>query len=162
MECPQKNGEGDELIVAYVAGTLDLETEAAMERHLAECASCRETAVQQRAVWSALDELEALPVSTNFDANLYERIAQDAQIPWWRRFIGGNWSWRPAFPVAAACAILIVAFLVKDTPRTVAPQSPAQPKLEIEQVESALDDMDLLRQVGVETGLEITTPREKI
>ena len=64
--------------------------------------------------------------------------------------------------MAAACAILMVAFLVNDTPPTVAPQSQVQPKLEIEQVESALDDMDLLRQVGVETGLAITTPREKI
>ncbi len=162
MQCPLKTGEANKLIVAYVAGTLELEAAAKLERHLPECAACREATAQQRAVWSALDELEAAPVSANFDAQLYERIAQDAQTPWWRRFSAGEWSWRPAFPMAAACAILFVAFVVKDRPRSVAPQPQPQIKVQIEQVESALDDMDLLRQVGVETGLEKTTPPEKI
>jgi hypothetical protein len=65
-------------------------------------------------------------------------------------------------PVAAACAVLIVAFLVKDSGPFVTPQQQAQPKLQIEQVESALDDMDMLKQVGVEAAIEKSTPQERI
>jgi anti-sigma factor RsiW len=160
MQCPQKNSDGAELIIAYVARTLDPENEAAFERHLQSCATCRELASAQRAVWSALDELTPLPVSLNFDARLYQRIAEERQRTWWQRVFHANWSWRPAMPVAAACVVLIAAFLVKSSGPSVTPQ--AQPKLQIEQVERALDDMDMLKQVGVETALEKATPPEQI
>ncbi|HEX4595709.1 MAG TPA: zf-HC2 domain-containing protein [Bryobacteraceae bacterium] len=160
--CPQENGDA-ELIIAYAARTLTPEEEAAFERHLESCASCRVLVVRQRAVWSALDELNPLPVSDNFNAKLYQRIAEEQQAGWWRRLIQADWSWRPAMRAAAACAILIVAFLVKDSgPLVAPPQQPAQPKLQIEQVESALDDMDMLKQVGGESTLEKSTPRERI
>ena len=162
MECPLKNEEGEELIIAHVAQTLDPETEAALERHLALCVSCREAVAEQRAVWLALDELVPLSVSSNFDAKLYQRIAEDARSSWWQRLLRANWSWRPAMPVAAACAVLVVAFLIKHSSPSLAPQQQTQPKLQIEQVESALDDMDMLKQVGVEAALEKTTPRERI
>ena len=163
MECPQKNGDGGEWIVAYGARTLDPESEAAFEQHLKSCASCLETASAQRAVWSALDELPALSVTSDFDARLYQRIAEEQQANWWQRLFWASWSWRPAMPVAAGCAILIVAFLLKDfAPRSVMPQQQAQPKLQIEQVERALDDMDMLKQVGVEAAIEKATPREQI
>ena len=162
MECPQKNGEGEELIIEYVARLLDGQTESAFERHLTSCLSCRKAVAEQRAVWSALDELVPLPVSSNFDAKLYQRIAEEAQGSWWQRLARSNWSWRPAMPVAAACAVLAIAFLVKDSGPAANTPPPGQPKLEIEQVESALDDIDMLKQLGVEPALEKTTPRERI
>lgn len=162
MQCPQKNGDGVELIVAYAARTLDPESEAAFELHLESCASCRDMAAAQRAVWSALDELAPPAVSSNFDAKLYQRIAEEQQGAWWQRLFRADWSWRPAMPVAAACAVLIVAFLVKNYEPPVIPQQQAQPKLQIEQVESALDDMDMLKQAGVEAAIEKATPREQI
>jgi anti-sigma-K factor RskA len=166
MECP-KNGDGAELIVAYAAGTLDSGDQAAFERHVESCASCRQMAAAQQAVWSALDELSPLPVSSNFDAKLYQRIAQEQQSAFWQRgrwqrWFQAEWSWRPAMPVAAACVVLIVAFLVKNSGPAISPQDQAQPKLQIEQVERALDDMDMLRQAGVEFTLEKITPREQI
>ena len=162
MKCPRRSREGDELIIAYVAGTLDPETEDALERHLTSCVSCTEMVAEQRSVWSALDELIPLPVSTNFDARLYQRIAEEARSSWWQRVFRTNWSWRPAMPVAAACAVLAVAFLVNNSGPSVAPQPQIQPKLQIEQVESALDDMDMLKQVGVEAAPAKSTPREQI
>ena len=162
MACPQRNGRGAELIIAYAARTIDPETEAAFERHLEMCAPCREATAAQRAVWSALDELSPLPVSSNFDAKLYQRIAEDQQRGWWQRLFRADWSWRPAMPVAAACAVLIVAFLLKNSGPSLPPQQQTQPKLQIEQVEHALDDMDMLKQVGVEALLEKATPREQI
>jgi anti-sigma factor RsiW len=161
MDCPLQEKDGVELIVAYAARTLDPENEVAFERHLEVCPSCREMAAAQRAVWSALDELTPLPVSSNFDARLYQRIAEEQQYAWWQRLFHADWSWRPAMPVAAACAVLIVALLVKNSGPTVVPEQPAQPSLQIEQVERALDDMDMLKQVG-EAALEQTTPQERI
>ena len=160
MDCPQQNSDGVELIIAYAARTLDTANEAAFERHLEVCASCREMATAQRTVWSALEELTPLPVSSNFDAKLYQRIAEEQQHTWWQRLFRANWSWRPAMPVAAACAVLIVALLVKNSGPTVVPQ-PVQPSLQIEQVERALDDMDMLKQVG-EAALEKSTTQERI
>jgi anti-sigma factor RsiW len=161
MDCPQQNSDGVELIIAYAARTLDPENEAAFERHLEVCASCREMAAEQRTVWSALDELTPLPVSSNFDARLYQRIAEEEQYTWWQRLFRANWSWRPAMPAAAACAVLIVALLVKNSGPTVVPQQPAQPNPQIEQVQRALDDMDMLKQVG-EAALEKSSPQERI
>ena len=161
MECPQQNNDGVELIIAYAARALDPENEVAFERHLESCASCRELAAAQRTVWSALDELSPLPVSSNFDAKLYQRIAEEQQCSWWQRLFRADWSWRPAMPVAAACAVLIVALLVRNSGPTVVPQQPVQPSLQIEQVQRALDDMDMLKQVG-EAALEKSTPQERI
>jgi anti-sigma-K factor RskA len=162
ITCPQKSGNGAEWIVAYAARTLDSGNEAAFERHLEACARCREMAAAQRAVWSALDAFPPLAVSSNFDARLYQRIAEEHPSAWWRRLFQADWSWRPAMPVAAACAVLVVAFLVKNSGSSITPQQPTQPQLQIEQVERALDDMDMLKQAGVDFGLEKNTPRERI
>jgi anti-sigma factor RsiW len=160
MQCPQTNGDA-ELIIAYAARTLDRDTEIAFERHLQSCGTCRRLAAQQSAVWSALDELRPVPVSGNFDVRLQQRIVQEQQMGWWRRLLRADWSWGPAMPVAAAGAVLIVAFLVKDSGPSAPPQQQVQPQLQIEQVESALDDMDMLKQVGVEA-LVGKSSRERI
>lgn len=161
MECPQTNDDGIELIIGYAAGTLDAEAENALELHLATCTGCRELVAAQRSVWSALEALKPLPVSSNFDEKLYQRIAQEQQLAWWQRWFRFEWSWRPAIPMAAACAVLVVAFLVRNSAPNVPAQS-TQPKLQIEQVERALDDMDMLKQVGVEAMLEKSNERDRI
>jgi anti-sigma factor RsiW len=161
MECP-KNGDSAALIIAYTAGTLDAGNAAAFERHLESCANCRQMALEQRVVWSALDELPPVQVSSNFDAKLYKRIAEEQQMAWWLRWFRAEWPWRPAMPVAAVCMALIVAFLLKNSGAVVAPPEQTQPKLQIEQVERALDDMEMLKQAGVEFTLEKTAPREQI
>lgn len=159
MECPRQNGTADELILAYVAQTLEPETQIALERHMSTCAACRELAEQQKAVWDSLEAWTPASISADFDQRLYERIAADNQTPWWRRLAGADWSWafRPAMPVAAACAALLIAFLLKGPSLRHDAQPQVQPKVSIEQVERALDDVDMLQQLSLATPVEQKT-----
>jgi len=160
MECPLKNGNGDELLVAYSAGSLAPEVEFALDQHLERCESCRSIAEAQRELWAALDSWTALPVSPDFNQRLHQRIAAEERSKGWRRLLQANWSWRPALPLAAVCAALLVAVLLRDpgsereTPVQVV-QTP-----QIEQVERALDDMDMLKQLIVTTPAEPTATEE--
>jgi anti-sigma factor RsiW len=159
--CPYENGNGAEVILAYGARTLPPDEAAAFERHLPVCASCRELAAAQQAVWSALDAWKPEPISSNFDEKLYQRILTEEQSPWWQRLFRANWSLRPAMPVAAACGVLIAAFLLRNPQPTLAPPSGSQPNIRIEQVERALDDIDMLKQLAVESSSQTRSP-EKI
>jgi len=149
MECPLKSGDGGELIVGYRAQTLDPRIAAAFERHLKDCTSCRQLSAAQQAVWLALDAWEPRPISSDFDRKLLERIAVEERLRWWQRLRLAPRSWHPAISVTVACAALLAAFLLR-APMNVSTPVPAQPKFQIEQVEHALDDMDLLKQIGVE------------
>lgn len=166
MGCPVEDGTGAELIVAYGARKLDPEQESELERHLTLCPSCRELAQAQRAVWSALDAWPSIAVSPNFDELVFHRIANEQQrtpfTGWLRRWLPARWSWRPVVPVGAACAALIAAFLLKSPVLQPLTPSENQPKLQIEQVEHALDDMDMLKQLGVESASEKAHSPEKI
>ena len=149
MECPLKSDEGANFIVDYAGGKLDPTTRAAFALHVESCANCRDMAAAQREVWTALDELRPEAVSANFDARLLERIAAEERRVWWR--LGwAHWSWRPAMPLAGAGAVLVTAFLLRDPTPNIAPPSELQPNLQIEQVQNALDDMDMLKLLGVE------------
>ena len=161
MECPIKHGEGAELMIAYGAGTLAPETELALERHIQVCAKCREIAQAQKEVWSSLDTWTPAPVSPTFDERLYQRIAAEEQSKWWRRLFHANWSWRPAMPVAAACAALVAVFLLKGPAGDQQIPSQTPPKPQIEQVERALDDMEMLKQLSVAVPEPASSP-EKI
>ncbi len=162
MGCPIEDDGGGELILAYGARTLAPQQQVELERHLESCASCRELAEAQRTVWSALDAWTPTAVSWNFDERLFRRIENEQQSAWWRRLLPVNWSWRPAVPVGVASAALIAAFLLKNPALLPDTQSQPQPKLEIEQVEHALDDMDMLKQLGLESSAEKANPAEKI
>ena len=146
MQCPMKTSEGNETLIAYGARTMPPEAESQFVRHMSGCESCLKVAEQQRSLWSALDQWQPLPISPDFDQRLYARIAQEQP----RGFFSWNWSWRPAMPVAAACTAVIAAFLIRG------PILDRQPvptvhhgNVDIEQVERALDDIDMLKQLGV-------------
>jgi anti-sigma factor RsiW len=151
MECPRENGTSVELMMAYTAGTLEPEAQIALDRHMSVCQGCRGMAAQQKAVWDALDEWKPAPVSADFNARLYQKISERETAPWWQRLFRIEWSWvlRPAVPVAAACATLMIAFLVKAPAVTHNSPVSSQQKVSIEQVERALDDMDMLKQISV-------------
>jgi hypothetical protein len=139
MECPLEFGQSAELIVGYGARTLDPETAAAFERHMDSCAACRDLTAAQKAVWAALDDAEpALHVSPDFDGRLFRRIEKADNRRWW---------WRALVPAMACLALAAVVLLRQPDPAR-APQAPTRPTLQIEQVEHALDDMDLLNQLG--------------
>ena len=156
MECPRENGSSVELMVAYTAGMLEASTQIEFERHMAACEGCRKLAAEQKAVWDALDAWTPAPISADFNAKLYQRISEEAAIAWWRRPFRLNWSWalRPALPVAAACAAIMIAFLIEPLSTHHSQTPMPQQKVSIEQVERALDDMDMLKQMS------LTTPAE--
>ena len=71
-----------ELIVDYVAGRLDSQSQAAFQRHINSCACCSDAVARQNTVWLALDvEFESdlwrrPPISPDFDQRLFERIRE--------------------------------------------------------------------------------------
>jgi hypothetical protein len=144
MQCPLD----PEMVVSYAAGALEPGAEAALDQHLETCAGCRRMVDAQRAVWAALEAWTPAAVSPDFDQKLYRRIAAEEQAAWWRRALR-TWSWRPAMPLGAVCAALIAVFLLQSpTPPRASPVRATQ-KVDIEQVERALDDLEMLKQLGV-------------
>jgi anti-sigma factor RsiW len=154
MDCLHNNKQGAEILTGHLAGTLDRARAADLERHVEDCPNCR--ALLQ--VWDHLDEFPAPALSEDFDHRLYARIAKEARMPWWRRMwlpTVSLWRplWRPVLPLAAACAVLVLALAVRnpdadESVKQVRIEQGASP--EIEQVVQALDDLELLSPVGSE------------
>ena len=146
----------EERLLDYVSGSLDTQESALFEKHLQTCSACSEFVTGQRSVWESLDLFEPAPVSAAFDRRLYERIAQSS---WWDRFVAAvSVPFRaPAFlrqglPLITAAAVLTAAVIVWDRPAP-APAPPAaglsaeaDQTLQPDQVQRALDDMEMLRE----------------
>ena len=107
----------------------------------------------QQAVWDALDQWEADPVSVDFDRRLYAKIEQRGTGVW-ARLTGWTWgvNFRPAFTLGAACATVVFALLLRGPMMNVSENADPAPRIEaaeIEQAEQALEDMDMLNKLGV-------------
>jgi len=150
MNCPIQNEETAELLLAYTARRLDPAKTAILESHMDVCAQCAQFRTQQELVWQALDAWEAPPVTPDFNRRLYQRIESEAAAPWYTRLFTTPWAmWKPAIPLACA-AMLIMAGFVLDHPASLAPSTSPAIRVsvtEAEQVENALDDLQLLRQL---------------
>jgi len=135
MICLSKNEQGADLLTGYLAKTLDTARMAELDRHVQDCAECRGLVT----VWERLDEFATPEVTPGFDGRLYARIAAEEarETSWFRR-----WLWRPIAPLAAAAAVVALAFYMH--PFGTGDASGQASKAEIEQVAQALDDMDLL------------------
>jgi len=151
MRCPIETRESAEVLLAYCGRTLDAETAAVLERHMKTCAACREFVSGQRAVWEVLDGWNAAPVSPDFDRRLYQRI--EREVSWWDLLIRPLRPLlvRQGLPIAAAVGVMIMAGVMLDRP-AVTPAAPQQDNAQVQmeslrpdQVEHALDDMDMLR-----------------
>ena len=129
MRCPIELGNEAETMVAFATGRLTPAEQEAFELHMAECAECRRLADAQKSVWSALDLWKAPSVSEDFDHGLHARIAEEERRGWWSRrrdrlsHAGWWFSWKPALPVAAACAALFGVLLLHN-PVSSAPAAP--------------------------------------
>src|SRR5258708_33100983 len=139
MECPRQKGTSAEWVMAYTAGALEPEKQIALDRHMSECPGCRDMVAEQRAVWEALDAWQPAPISADFNARLYQKISEEAGELWWQRLFRVNWPsiFRPVVPVAAACAVLVIAFLVKSPAVTQSSPLATQHKAFIEHEERA-------------------------
>ena len=156
MNCPIRNLTGAdqetaEVLLAYTARRLDPARTALLESHMDSCPNCAEFRAGQDLVWQALDAWEALPVTPDFNRRLYQRIDAEQAAPWYRRLFTTPWaSWKPALPLAAACLVVAAGF-VMDHPVSTMSQAPVSAirvtVTEAEQVETALDDIQLLRQL---------------
>jgi len=148
--CPIQSRQDASILLDYLDRRLSAEAMAEMDRHAAACASCRQAIQMQRQVWAALDGWEPEPVSAHFNRRLYERIEAENRKPWWNKAAGWLTA-KPAFP-AAALAMAVVAVLLLRMPPAGSPES-TKAKLDsvvdIEQVDRTLDEMEMLRQLGV-------------
>jgi hypothetical protein len=147
MKCPIQSGDRKDLLLSHAAGKLNPESAAAIERHAQSCAMCGDFLARQGALWSALDEWEARPAAADFDRRLYRRIEEHEQRSWWSRVCAPLL--RPAVPIAATACLLVVAGLIGMGPDRVTPPAPVAgvgQAAEVELVESALEDLDMLRQ----------------
>src|SRR5437867_9338209 len=152
MRCPIETQENAELLLSYSARRLDPESTAILEAHMELCPACREFRDGQRALWEALDQWEARPISADFDRRLYRKIEEQEQLGWWARVFGSlrPMFLRPALPLAAtACLVLVAGFILDDPARFTLPAVENPQAHEVEQVERTLDDMEMLRQFNL-------------
>jgi len=147
MNCPLAS-HNPEMLVDYAAGQLNSESRCAFEQHMADCASCRATAAEQAAVWSALDAWEAPALPADFDRRLYGRIDQGARLSWWERLIRPlrPMPLRAVLPLTATAGLLLMAGLLLEHQGPVTPAASSGRVVRAEQVERTLDDLDLLGQ----------------
>jgi anti-sigma factor RsiW len=149
MTCLQNDPQGAGILMDYCAGMLDAASTAELEAHFQNCAVCNRSAEAQRKVWQALDEWKPEEVSSDFDQRLYARIAAEGRERWWRPSLR-----KPLVPAIATAAMLILALLPRAPQTRVPPPSPtpqavvAGQRIDLRQVEQALDDMDMLTPVG--------------
>jgi hypothetical protein len=140
--CPLQSGDEGAILLSYLDRRLDLDSMEALDRHVLACPDCARVVDAQRTVWKALDQWEPIAVSADFDERVMARIAGE-KPSWWQR----AW-WKPAMPLAAACMAL-VAVAVWRGPATRENPLPTMDSAEAQQVEDALTDVDMLRQLGV-------------
>jgi hypothetical protein len=151
-QCPLIDGEANaDVLLDYCNRKLAPELSSLLEQHMEQCPACAAFAESQKAVWSALDAFEALPVSQDFDRKLMARIEREGQGGWsafWHRITDGGVSlWRPAVPLAAALLLAVGLWI---QPGIFAPAPTAA--VDAEQLETALEDLEMLRQLAtVET-----------
>jgi anti-sigma factor RsiW len=143
-------GENADLLLKFVAGRLDSEAKARLERHLEICPACREFAGGRKAVWDSLDAWEMAPVSPDFDRRLYQRIEQE--VSWWDLLLRPfrPLLFRQGLPIAATAGLVLVAGLLlqhpANVPRSAAPESAQVEAMPPEQVEHAVDEMETIRE----------------
>lgn len=170
LPCPLKDRNQPETLVDFVAGRLDEQATTAVAEHAAECAACREFIAGQAAVWTALDEVPAVAVPGDFDSRLYARIAAQQNDPWWQRACrrvfesGEPGSWRPAAVLSAACAVALAVLLVRtpveqktmphfDGATIEAAKTGPVDSPDVESIEKALEDVEMLRLVSSTSSL---------
>jgi len=128
MRCPIETRE-QELLLEYCSGTLDRERAAHVREHIGTCRVCGEFTARQAAVWRALEGWDAPAVSPGFDQRLYARIGKE--VSWW------DLALRP------------LGVLVERSPRPAGVRVPESAQVDVaspDQVERALDDMEMLRE----------------
>jgi anti-sigma factor RsiW len=150
MDCPLIGEQNVEMLLDYAAGRLDKASSVRVERHMGECGACAAWLSDQTALWAALDDWKAEPVSADFNRRLWRQVDLLNARPWYRRLgeFMGLGSWKPAIPLAAAIAVIAAAFVMdhRGPAPVYSPAGISASVSEVDQVERSLDDVQLLRQ----------------
>jgi anti-sigma factor RsiW len=159
MSCQIRTEEHTDHLLAYAAGKLRGDAAARLEAHMRSCEECAAIGLAQSRVWSMLDNWEVRPVSAEFNRQLYARIDAKASASWADRFASSVNEFmrplfaRPAFPLAAASLVIVAGFVLDHPGKLSSPNgktalhaSSSLSAVEMDQVESTLDDIELLRQ----------------
>jgi hypothetical protein len=136
----------EDVLLDYVAGALAGAQLAEFERHAKECSRCDALVTSQAAVWRSLDEWKPEPVSAEFNRDLWRRIDADAAAP-------SRWAllhfWKQVLPLAVVMALVVTGFVMdRQSPQpATTPAAAAVSAAEADQLERALDDLQLLEAV---------------
>jgi anti-sigma factor RsiW len=150
------NCPNDDILLDYVAGRLNRTQASLFEAHADHCARCAALRVSQTAVWQSLDEWKPAPVSEGFNRELWRRIDADARESSWTRELAAALQfnfWKRLAPLALAVALIATGFVFDHAgkqPGTVQTNSPASIVVtasEADQLDRALDDLQLLHEV---------------
>jgi hypothetical protein len=147
MNCPLQSEGSAAVLLDYCAGAGTPATNRELAGHLDACERCRKFCEEQAHVWNALDEWRAPAVTDGFDRRLSDRMSE---TPFWQRSF--EWvrqlSMRPALPVAVAVLVLAAGALFRQSHTGLPGARPALVgAADAEQVERALDDVDMLGQL---------------
>ena len=151
MICPTKTKAGAEILVDYCAHRLDPAQVVEFERHIEACPDCRRSVERQRQVWQTLESWAPAGLSPDFDARLYARIAREQAASRWRQFwlrmfrpaAPLPW-WKPGVSLAAAGAVLALGLVIEIPNLGDAGSQMRSEKVDMDQVENTLDDLDML------------------
>jgi hypothetical protein len=156
MNCPAKKDA--EIVIDYCAQKLTPIDTAEFENHLKDCADCSRLVAAQKEVWGSLEAWTPIEVSSNFDARLYARIAEEQAAAGWQIWLRRMFQppipyawWKSAVPLVAAGAVLAVGLMVR-TPDAIDGQHLRAEKVDIEQVEQTLEDFDILTPAQAPAG----------
>ena len=146
-----------EVLLDFVAGSLDPRLIAQVEKHAVECGACQTFVAQQAEVWAALEGDAAPAVSADFDARLYSKIAEADAESWWTR----TWRWftamatpsytRPAMALSVALTVIVAVSLTQgnrlDVP-VAGTQAVAVQTSDLDAIEQTLSDLEMLQTLG--------------
>ena len=145
----------EDVLLDYVSGHLDPVKVALFERHADGCAQCAALRTAQTAIWRGMDEWKTAPVSEGFNRELWRRIDSEQATESWTQRITGMMTfgvWKRVAPVALAMAVALTVFVLHSgnepaKPVTNAPASIVLTVSDADQIERALDDIQLLDAV---------------
>ena len=161
---PMKSQQEAALLLDYCAGRLNEGSARDLERHMAECAACTEFVAAQQALWNAMNDWHAPEVSADFDRLLARRMRETNSSSWIERMRHALRPTlaRPAFALAAVCLVMVAGLLLQNPRTGVVPADDSHArveKIEPEQVERALDDMQMLRELSSAPSTEAASPK---
>jgi anti-sigma factor RsiW len=142
----------EDVLLDYVAGSLNAARKAEFERHAKECSRCDALVASQAAVWRSLDEWKPEPVSAGFNRELWRRIDADSAAPSWSERLAETLRlqfWKRVAPLGAVLALVVTGYVMdhhSSRPVT-GPAAVTVSASEADQLERALDDLQLLEAV---------------